>query len=433
MKKKIGALLAKRAAAVQKLAPLLEKMKVLVGGDTMTAEQAKEFDAIVSEVDPLDVEIKEIDVQVAAIQKAEALSAAGAVPVGGQTLPAEPAEKLHPLGSMVKAFYHAGGNAMLAAQWAEKNLGESHPVTKALNTSTAAAGGALVPEDFANQIIELLRPRTVIRASGPIVIPMPRGTMRMGKQTGGVTGSYGAEGSAIPTQKPAVGNIVATFKKLTVKVAISNDWLRYAAPATDGLVQNDIVLGLARTEDLAFIRGDGTADWPKGLRNIALSGNLISSTASFTLTTVDTELSAAILALENANVPMIEPGWAFHPRIKQFLLTLKNSNGFYVYRDEMVNNGTLRGYPFKTTTQIPANLTDGTQTEIYLVDFSQALIFDALALSLGMSQDATYLAEDGTTRNAFERDETLIRAIAEHDFHLRHDEAVAVITGVKWS
>lgn len=433
MKKKIGALLAKRAAAVQKLAPLLEKMKVLVGGDAMTAEQAKEFDTIVAEVDPLDIEIKEIDVQVAAIQKAEALSAASAVPVGEQTLPAAPAEKLHPLGSMVKAFYHAGGNSMLAAQWAEKNLGESHPVTKALNTSTAAAGGALVPEDFANQVIELLRPATVVRASGPIVIPMPRGTMRMGKQTGGVNGSYGAEGSAIPTQSQTVGNIVATFKKLTVKVPISNDWLRYAAPATDGLVQNDIVLGLARTEDLGFIRGDGTADWPKGLRNIATGGNLLSSVSSFTLITVDAELSAAILALETANVPMMNPGWIFHPRIKQFLLTLKNSNGFYVYRDEMVNNKTLRGYPFRTTTQIPANLVDGTQTEIYFVDFSQALIFDALSLSLGMSQDATYLAEDGSTRNAFERDETLIRAIAEHDFHMRHDEAVSVITAVKWA
>lgn len=422
MTKKISALLAKRKAAV-------DKMAALAGGDTMTPEQVKEFDET-------DAEVKSIDTQIEAIKRAQSAAAAEAVPVVGQPdiVPAQPKEKLYPVGSMVKAFYHAGGNAMLARQWAEKNLGESHPVTRALNTSTAAAGGALVPEDFANQVIELLRPRTVVRASGPIIVPMPRGTMRMGKQTSGVSGGYGAEGSASPTQQPGTGNIVATFKKLTVKVPISNDWLRYASPATDGLVQNDIVLGLARTEDLAFIRGDGTADWPKGLRNIAPAAtNIIPSTAAFTLTTVDQELSAAILALETSNVPMIEPGWIYHPRVKQFLLTLKNSNGFYVYRDEMVNNGTLRGYPFKTTTQIPSTLVDGTQTEIYLTDYSQALIFDALALSLGMSQDATYTAEDGSQRNAFERDETLVRAIAEHDFHMRHDEATAVITGVKWA
>lgn len=420
MNKKLTELRAKRAS-------LVEKMTALAGADAMTAEQIKEFDGY-------DAEVKALDSHIDTATKAQAAAAASALPVEGQPAPAaQPKEKLYPVGSMVKAFYHAGGNAMLAAQWAEKNLGESHPVTKALNTSTAAAGGATVPEDFANQIIELLRPQTVVRASGPIVIPMPRGTMRMGKQTGGVTGSYGAEGAIMPAQQPSVGDIVATFKKLTVKVPISNDWLRYSSPATDGLVQNDIVLGLARTEDLAFIRGDGTADWPKGLRNIALPGNLIPSTAVFNLTTVDSELSQAILALEQANVPMLNPGWIFHPRIKQFLLTLKNSNGFYVYRDEMVNNGTLRGYPFKTTTQVPVNLTDGTQTEVYLVDWSQALIFDALALSVGMSQDASYTDAAGQQRNAFERDETLIRAIAEHDFHLRHDEAVGIITGVKWA
>jgi HK97 family phage major capsid protein len=339
---------------------------------------------------------------------------------------------VYPIGSLVKALYHAQGNAMLAAKWAEENYGESHIVSKALNTSTAAAGGAMVPEDFADQVIDLLRPATVVRSSGAIPIPMPRGTMRMGKQTGGVSGSYGAEGAKAGTQQPSTGNIVATIKKLTVLVPISNDLLRYGSSA-DGLVQNDIVQGLARTEDLAFIRGDGTADWPLGLRNICLAANLIASNASFTLTTVDQELSVAILALENANVPMVSATWFFAPRIKQFLLTLKNSNGFYVYKDEMTNRGTLRGFPFKTTTQIPTTLTDGTQTEIYLTDMSQALIFDGLRLSLSMSQDGSYTDADGNQRNAFERDETLIRAISEHDFHLRHDEATAVITGVKWS
>jgi HK97 family phage major capsid protein len=418
---KMTDLLAKRAQ-------LTEKMTVLAGADAMTAEQIAEFDAA-------ETEVKSVDAQIGVMKRAEAAAAAGALPAEGQAATVEPQakEKTYPVGSFVKALHHAQGNIMLAAQWAEKNYGEQHPITKALNTSTAAAGGAMVPEDFANQIVELLRPATVVRSSEPIVVPMPRGTMRMGKQTGGVTGSYGAEGAKAGAQQPTVGNIVATFKKLTVLVPVSNDFLRYASPATDGLVQNDVVLGLARTEDLAFIRGDGTADWPLGLRNIALSGNLIASNASFTLTTVDQELGNAILALENANVPMLRPVWFFAPRIKQFLLTLKNSNGFYVYRDEMVNNGTLRGYPFKTTTQIPTTLTDGTQTEIYLTDMSQAIIFDALALSLGMSQDGSYTDAGGNQRNAYERDETLIRAIAEHDFHLRHDEATAVITGVKWA
>lgn len=433
MTEKLIELRAQRAQLSEKMAPLAATMKKLV--DASGEAEEKEFDDAWAAFQPLEVEAKALDAKIEKAVRAETAAAASAQPVAGQpaTVPAAVAEKVHPIGGMVKAFYHASGNAMLAAQWAEKNLGESHPVTKALNTSQAAAGGALVPEDFANQVIELLRPNTVVRASGPIVIPMPRGTMRMGKQTAGVTGGYGAEGSVMPAQQPTVGNIVASFKKLTVKVPISNDWLRYSSPATDGLVQNDIVLGLARTEDLGFLRGDGGADWPRGLRYIVSAANTIASNATPTLTTVDSELSQAILALEAANVPMLNPGWVFHPRIKQYLLTLKNSNGFYVYRDEMVNNGTLRGYPFRTTTQVPVNLGAGSDTEVYLVDWSQALIFDALSLSLGMSQDASYTDASGNQRNAFERDETLIRAIAEHDFHMRHDEAVACITAVKWA
>ena len=43
------------------------------------------------------------------------------------------------------------------------------------------------------------------------------------------------------------------------------------------------------------------------------------------------------------------------------------------------------------------------------------------------------LDASGNMVSAFTRDETLIRAIAEHDFHMRHDEAVSVITGVVWA
>ena len=415
-------LLAHRVKAV-------DKMSTLAGGEAMTAEQITEFDG-------LEIEVKGIDEQLSRLRKARDLAADTAQPVEGQDPPkvsAQAKAASYPLGGYVKALYHAGGNTMLAQQWAERYLGESSPVTKALSTSVAASGGNMVPEDFANQIIELLRPATVVRASNPNIVPMPRGTMRMGKQTSGVTGGYGTEGGKIPAQKPGTGNIVATFKKLTVLVPVSNDFLRYASTATDGLVQNDVILGLARTEDLAFIRGDGTADWPKGLRFIAPASNLVPSNATFTLTTIDQELSNAILALENANVPMINPVWFFHPRIKQFLMTLKNSNGFYIYKDEMAENGTLRGYPFKTTTQIPQTLVDGTQTEIYFTDMSQALLFDAMALALTMSMEGSYTAEDGSQRNAFERDETLFRAVAEHDFHLRHDEATAIVTGVKWA
>lgn len=386
-----------------------------------------------------EAEIRALDGQIERLKTHQQLAAETAEPSFGQpsgpvipTVPAQPQQKVAKIGGLVKSLYNAGGNFMLAKQWAAEHMGESHPVTKALNTATATSGGAVLAEDMASEVVELLRPRTVVRASGPRVVPMPRGTMRMPKQTSGVTGTYGGEGAKAGTQQLGTGGIVATFKKLTVLTPVSNDWLRYASAATDAMVQDDIIQGLAGTEDLAFLRGDGTGEWPLGMRNAVLPGNLITSDPNFSLTTVDNELGSAKLALELRDIPMLNPCWFMNPRTAEFLWNLKNSNGFYVYRDEM-NTGKLRRYPYKTTTRIPQNLgVGGDETEIYFGDMAQAMIFDALALSIAMSNEGTYTAEDGTQRNAFERDETLFRGIAEHDFHLRHDGAVSVIRAVKW-
>ncbi len=50
-----------------------------------------------------------------------------------------------------------------------------------------------------------------------------------------------------------------------------------------------------------------------------------------------------------------------HPRTYNYLFGLLNSLGLYVFRDEL-SKGTLYGYPFKKTTQIPTNIWDATGT-----------------------------------------------------------------------
>jgi hypothetical protein len=52
---------------------------------------------------------------------------------------------------------------------------------------------------------------------------------------------------------------------------------------------------------------------------------------------------------------------------------------------------------------------------------------------LAVSREGTYVDGNGTTISAFQNDETMIRAIAEHDHQIRHDAAVAVIQGVRWA
>lgn len=346
-------------------------------------------------------------------------------------------EKGAMVASSIRFLVRAGGNLMNAATLAERdeNFGSRHPTTRALMVSSATGGGLIVPPDYVAEIIEIQRARTVVRASNPRIIPMPRGTMQMPRQSQSATAGYGGEISAIPTSEPAVGALNASYKKLVAMVPISRDLVRYSDPNIDSIARDDLVAVLARREDLAFIRGDGTQESPRGFASFALASQTISSTSSFTLATVGRELGGAMTKLESANVDILRPMWMMHPRSKGYLMSVQNSNGFYVFKDEMTA-GTLLGIPFRTTTQIPINLVNGGDSdcsEVYLVEMSEAMLFDAMSLELSISMEGMYVDSAGATVSVFQSDQMLLRAIAEHDFLMRHDNAIIKIQYVRWA
>ena len=116
---------------------------------------------------------------------------------------------------------------------------------------------------------------------------------------------------------------------------------------------------------------------------------------------------------------------------------MQNSLGVYVYREELLT-GKLLSYPVKRTTQIPINIYDvaGSNLDcsfVILAEMDESMILDSMSLELAVSREGTYVDAGGTTWSAFQSDQTLIRAIAEHDFQIRHDAAVAVAQFVRWA
>ncbi len=323
--------------------------------------------------------------------------------------------------------------------------GENHPVTRALTVKTLVAGvgpngGFVVPPDYVRELIELLRAQCVVRASGPRTMPMPNGTLTMPKQTQAASASYVGEVTPIPVSQEAFGQITASYKTLAAMVPVSNDLMRYSDPAMDAFVRDDLVQVMARAEDLAFIRSDGTQGTPKGMRTFCQPGNVVTSSPAFGYQSAAQELGAAINKLETGNVQMVNPVWLMNPRAKNYLLNVQNQVGAFVFREEMNGSKTINGVPFRTTTQIPANLaftsggivyTDG--TEIYLVEMTQALLLDSETLELSAATEASYVDANGQLQNAYQQRQTLIRAVSQHDFQMRHDEAVVMITNVRWA
>ena len=77
--------------------------------------------------------------------------------------------------------------------------------------------------------------------------------MTLPRQASPATASYGTENSQIAASQQSLKQIVASFKKLTALVPISNDLMRYADPAIDAMVRDDLVEVIALREDLAFM------------------------------------------------------------------------------------------------------------------------------------------------------------------------------------
>lgn len=95
-------------------------------------------------------------------------------------------------------------------------------------------------------------------------------------------------------------------------------------------------------------------------------------------------------------------------------------------------------YPVKKSTQIPVAIYDTTSTNldcsyVMLTEMDEAMVLDSMQLELAVSREGTYIDGGGNTVSAFQVDQTLIRAIAEHDFQMRHAASVAVIQFVRWA
>lgn len=333
----------------------------------------------------------------------------------------------HGIGRLLRALAGGRGDPARAADFAAKTWNDGY-TAKALAAGVGSAGGYLVPEVQALEVVELLRKASAVRRLGPTVVPMPHGTLLMAKLTGGAQADYLGENTAITPSLPSFGQIRLTARKLAALVPISNDLIRYSAPAADQVVRDDLVTALAEREDLAFLYGNptGTGNDPKGIRHWVLPAQEIPSSGA-TVDAMVADLATLVLALQEGKARMLRPAWIMAPRTLQALMAVRDGSGHFVFRPEL-QNGTLNGYPVATSLHVPV----APSSEILLVDMADVLIGEATGLLIDASGEAAY-PSGGSVIPAFGLDQTVIRCVTAHDLALRHEAAVAVLTGVTWT
>jgi HK97 family phage major capsid protein len=330
---------------------------------------------------------------------------------------------------LLKRSGHDDLAEMMTEQAKEYSGGEN----KAMTAGDPDTGGVLIPQPVSAEVIDILRARVVVTALGPTFLPMPAGNYRLPKVTQGVQGYYVGESTAGATESVKTGSVLLSFKKLVANIPASNDLFRFSSPGADQLIRNQVVSGLAVRKDQAFLRGTGTDAVPKGLRYWVKTANLISGAGSNGIALYATVIGGLINLLITGNCPMAKPAWILSPRTYMSLLMVRSTTGDFILRPELAM-GTLFGYPYKVSTQVPENLTDGggtTETEIYLCDFGDVVVGEAQNLVIDASSQAAY-EEGGTVKAAFSRDETVIRAIDEHDLVVVRDACLAIANKVSW-
>lgn len=443
----IQALRQERAKKYESLQALLAGADA--SGRSLSEDEQGRFEALAAEIEALDQRIRVAE-RVQALRAEQAIPAPVALPTGAdpndpQPLPAQPRSQDQPgirFAQMTRALIVGGGSRTSAARWAAATWGERHEVTAALTAPEPSAalqsnelqsGGALVPERWTMELIDLYRPMTVIRRNSREV-PLVGGSDNLPVKTKGVGGHYIGEGQDILVDEPEFGAVRLVERQMAVLVPVSNKLLRNASMAVDVMVRDDIVEGFAQTEDIHFLRAPGTGPGPKGIRHWVPAEHLIPALGGTTpsIAQIDSGARSAELALLNNNVPMVNVRWIMAPRVFTYLRDLRDDNGNLVYASLSLPSPNWKGYPVEVTTQVPFTLGGTTdESEIYLVAFAQSVVADSYRVSVDANAAATYRSGSELI-SAYSRDQTVIRALAGHDYALRRRVAAAVLTGVRW-
>ncbi|NTX39859.1 phage major capsid protein [Myxococcus sp. CA033] len=340
------------------------------------------------------------------LMDAAARSAPGRMESGKGPLPGGVYSSPENLGAFAKSVIAAGrrtGAAELVD--AAKRFGNAD-VQKAVQLSKFDSAGVLVPIQQSGEVIEFLRPEAALLKLG-VRTQAFKGELHLGRQTGTSEFRWVGEGETVPKSAPKYGKVVLKAHKGMVLADISNDLLRTPGVGDAG-VGEDIRATVADGLDDAGFNGDGAGAAPKGLFAQLDAAHAFASTG-VTAAAYLADIDKAVELPLTAHVRMGNAAWVIHPTRATALLQLQNS-GVWVFRQEMLDKGTIRGFPFVMTTRVPS-------TRItFSADWRQFIY--------GIDEDLILSEHD--TRAEF--DETTIRAIVKGDFKVRQPKAFSSIT-----
>lgn len=287
-----------------------------------------------------------------------------------------------------------------------------------LSEGTAADGGYLVPEEFANMIIEDIRDVSIMRQISAPAITIHSDTLHLPSLTSRPQANWRAEKAVKQTSTANFGETVFNPYSLASIVGLSNELVADAQLGVGASIVNYIAnlmtIAINEKEEKAFFVGTGSGQ-PTGI--VGNTGRTFAAGAGASDTQrADTLINAF------SNTPQgyrFKASWVGNMGTWSEVARLKDTQNRYLLTDlASGNTQQVKGRPIYEEN----NLAGGT---LILGDFGYYQIVDREGISVKVSDEATVAGQ-----SAFERNLTYIRVEKRVDGKPVLPAAFSTITGM---
>lgn len=288
-------------------------------------------------------------------------------------------------------------------------INESGDIRADLTGEEIELGGALVPEEFRAQLLELMVQPATIRSratvlpmgSSSLTLPMIRDTDHSNQSIyGGVQTYWTESGAEIAETEPEFAQTQLTARGLAAITPVNNTLLADSAITVPAIIGRMLMTASMWTEERTFIRGDGVGK-PLGVLN---SDCLVEVTRDSDSDKVGEVNLVDIAKMEAALLPESQPHAAYFicPALIEDLIRL-TAGDVQAWQTNLAAGRptTLQGRPVIVNEHMSSR---GDRGDILLADWRFYLVGDRQAMSLASSEHAR-----------FSRNQTLLRGVCRVD------------------
>lgn len=274
----------------------------------------------------------------------------------------------------------------------------NHPVIQMAQTTSATAGGYLVPDEFRTTILEIAMENSIVRPRAT-VIPMGSDTVKMpawNQQShatnfyGGVLGYWVGEGSPITDTSAAFKEVSLAVNALAGLNYQSLKLLKASPLGVSRLLEDGFGKVIAFMEDQAFIDGSGTTH-PQGIIGSACEVAVNRAGGGAIVAADVVGMYAAFMGSPSNAV------WIANKTTFPQLYAMKDGGNNQLWITSLAPGvpGTLLGIPVVWSEKAS---TLGTKGDLMLADFQYYLIGDLGELAIDYSEHVRFANLEGAMR-----------------------------------